>query len=261
MSYNVKKVVLFLKLVTSLIIVRNYGNIDELLNKYNGLISVNRLRKLEKISLKCDKASLDITFLLTCKRFSVVPKFINFNLPYTNRNDERAIRRRLLRSAINKLRYQKQKMAKELDRLKTDVRSIITGIDWYIIYCSVDNNVCKKRKKILPTQKKKLKNLAFNKVIPFTSNEVVKNSPSFEFSTEELELLKYGLSHYIPPKQLRKTKVFTTFDMIPVFWDELSSNQLENALKSDISYLAKNYYRNYCPSLSTLKKTQDIRET
>ena len=42
---------------------------------------------------------------------------------------------------------------------------------------------------------------------------------------------------------------------------ELPSNQFENALKSGISYVAKNYYSNYRPSLSTLKKTQQIRET
>ena len=50
-------------------------------------------------------------------------------------------------------------MEKELERLKTKVRSTVTGIDWYIIYRSIDNNVCKKRKKILPTQEKKLRNL------------------------------------------------------------------------------------------------------
>ena len=40
-------------------------------------------------------------------------------------------------------------MEKELERLKTDVRTLVTGMDWYIIYRSIDNNVCKKRKKIL----------------------------------------------------------------------------------------------------------------
>ena len=48
MFYNIKKVVLFLKLVTSLLLVRNYGNIIyDIVNKYNGLISVSTLRKLE----------------------------------------------------------------------------------------------------------------------------------------------------------------------------------------------------------------------
>ena len=95
-----------------------------------------------------------------------------------NCNDERAIRIKLLRSAVNKQRYEKQKLEKDLERLKTDVRSLVTGIDWYIICRSIDNNVCKKRKEILPTQEKKL---TFNQAIPFTSNKVVKNLSSFEF--------------------------------------------------------------------------------
>ena len=137
--------------------------------------------------------------------------------------------------------------------------SIVTDIDWYMIYCSIDKNVCKKRKKILPTKEKKLKNLTFNKVIPFTSNEVVKNLSSLEFSTKELELWKYALSHSIPPKQLRKTEVFTTFGMIHRFLKfELSSNQFENVLKTGILYLAKTYYSNYRPSLSTLKKHKTL---
>ena len=58
--------------------------------------------------------------------------------------------------------------------------SVVAGIDWYIMYRSIDNDVYKKRKKIFPTQGKKLKNLTFTKVIPYTSNELVKNLSSFD---------------------------------------------------------------------------------
>ena len=51
------------------------GNIIyDIVSKYNGLLTVSTLRKLEELSLKCDKASLDIKFLSTLKRFRVVPK-------------------------------------------------------------------------------------------------------------------------------------------------------------------------------------------
>ena len=102
--------------------------------------------------------------------------------------------------------------------------------------------------------------MIFNKVIPFTCNEVVKNLSSFEFSTEELELLKCGVSHSIPPKQLTKTEVSTTFDMIHRFLrSELSSNQFENALKTDISYLANTYYSNYRPTIKKQKVLEKLR--
>ena len=51
-----------------------------------------------------------------------------------------------------KRQYEKQKLEKQLEQLKTNVRSLVTGIEWYIIYLSIDTNVCKKRKTILPIQ-------------------------------------------------------------------------------------------------------------
>ena len=123
------------------------------------MFSVNTLQELEKISLKCDKASLDIKFLLTCKIFDIVPKLTDFNLPYIKHNDKRGIRRRLLWSAINKRQHEK---------LKTNVRSLVPVIHWHMLY-SIDNNLCKRMTKTLPTQEKHLKNVAFNIVIPFTS--------------------------------------------------------------------------------------------
>ena len=76
------------------------GNIIyDIVSKYNGLLTVSTLRKLEELSLKCDKALLDIKFLSAFKRFSVVPKFINFDLLYINHNDKRTIRKRSLPSA------------------------------------------------------------------------------------------------------------------------------------------------------------------
>ena len=40
----------------------------------------------------------------------------------------------------------------------------------------------------------------------------------------------------------------------------MSGNELENALKTDISYLANNYYSNYRPSLNTLKKRKILEK-
>ena len=52
-----------------------------------------------KFSIKIGKAELDMKFLSNCKIFNVIPKFLSFNLPYTNEADSKFIRERLLRSA------------------------------------------------------------------------------------------------------------------------------------------------------------------
>ena len=58
MFCDIKKVMLFLKLNTALLLVRNFGNIIyDIVNKCNGLLSISTLRKLEKLSLKCDEIS------------------------------------------------------------------------------------------------------------------------------------------------------------------------------------------------------------
>ena len=45
---------------------------------------------------------IDIKLLRNCKILNVIPKFLSFNLPYTNEVDSKFIRKRLLRSALNK---------------------------------------------------------------------------------------------------------------------------------------------------------------
>ena len=68
---------------------------------------------------------------------------------------------------------------------------------------------------------KEAKKITFDKVILVSNNKVVKKLLSFEFSNKELELLKYGLPHSIPPMQLKQTKIFTTLNifsnLIPKF--------------------------------------------
>ena len=79
-----------------------------------------KLRKLEKLSLKVNKANLDINFFLNCRTLSVIRKFLFSNLPYTNNSDAKAFRRRLLRSVLRKRNHGKLKLDKELNNLKVE---------------------------------------------------------------------------------------------------------------------------------------------
>ena len=53
------------------------GFIEVLKDRY-GLDSVRNYRKLERIDLKLKKASLDLEFLETCKKYETIPKFLYF---------------------------------------------------------------------------------------------------------------------------------------------------------------------------------------
>ena len=239
-----------------MIVIRNFGNIIyDITQHYDGQVSVKSLRKLEKLYIKLDKATLDINFLNNCKKFGVIPKFLYFNLPYTNNNDAKAIRRRLLRSALRKRNKEKRSIKNDLDNHVIEMRKLLTGFEWYTLYKSIQKNVEKKRTKIIETHEKKLVNLTHNKILPFQHEDIITNLSSYQLTEEELGLLKFGLSHAIPPLKLNRTDIFMTFDMINRFLrDELVENGNVNAMKADLSHLANSYYSSYKPTKNTLKK-------
>ena len=97
------------------------------------MLPISKFRELEKLSLKVNKANLDKNFLLNCRKLTVIPKFLFFNLPYTNKNDAKPFRKRLLRSALWKRNDEQLKLDKELNTLKSEIGNTINGIDWYLL--------------------------------------------------------------------------------------------------------------------------------
>ena len=96
---NLKLIVSYVHLITCLLLHRNFGN--DIVQKYE-IVEVFQLRKLERLSIKTRKAELGIKFSCNCKIFNVIPKFLSFNLPYTNEIDSKFICKRLMQSVLNK---------------------------------------------------------------------------------------------------------------------------------------------------------------
>ena len=129
---KLKLIASYVRLITCLLLHRNIGNIVyDIVQKYEN-VEVFQLRKLERLSIKTRKAELGIKFLRNCKIFNVIPKFLSFNLPYTNEVDSKFIRKRLLPSALNK----RQDELKELQKDHTKILQILTvklsSVDLYI---------------------------------------------------------------------------------------------------------------------------------
>ena len=79
-----KTVIVILKFFSCVIVLRNYGKIIyDILNDYGGVLPNSKLRKLEKLSIKVNKANVDKNFLLNCRNLGVIPKLLFVNLPYT----------------------------------------------------------------------------------------------------------------------------------------------------------------------------------
>ena len=212
---KLKLIASYVRLITCLLLHRNFGNIVyDIVQKYEN-VEVFQLRKLERLSIKTRKAELDIKFLRNCKIFNVIPKFLSFNLPYTNEVDSKFIRKRLLRSALNKLQDELKKLQKDHVKLLQTLTMKLSSVDLYILKKCIRHNVEKAVNNVLISpHEKKLKNQTKIIQIPFTSDKTIKNLSSYKLTEEELEILKYGLKHPIEPNYLLKTDVLTAFEQI-----------------------------------------------
>ena len=159
-----------------------------------------------------------MNFLRNCLSFmiNVFPKFNCFQLPNTSRHEVHAIRKRLLRSAIAKRRKVLSKLTIARDRLAMveHINGIVSNIDRYILHRTIKYNVENAVKRVIAIHVKKLRNLTQNMVLPFSPTETVTNLSSHNLTSEQLGILKYGLSHSICTPTISKTDVFSCFGLI-----------------------------------------------
>ena len=261
MSNKFKSVVLFLKILVTLVLSRGYGCvIHDIARKYKD-INVSDLRKLEKLHIRRNKSQLDINFLINYKTFGVFPKFIYVNIRNIDEYDTLCLKKKLRNNAIHKRIRERNDFDKKIRNIETTIRSKFNTADWVIIKKLLVRNIKKSKQSIITTHEKKLRNLTKNRSNPFTHEEVVKNISSKHLSLEELNILKFGLNHSLPPLKLRKTDVFVSFEMIHRFLrEDLKNNADKPVLKAQLSHLANSYIRNYQPSRSTLTKHRILKK-
>ena len=90
----------------------------------------------------------------------------------------------------------------------------MSSVDTFILDRAVEKNVERSTKTIIKTHQKKITNLTKNIALPFTHNETIHNLSTITLTTEELDVLKYGLKHPIHPLHVNKTDALTTFEFI-----------------------------------------------
>ena len=153
-THRLKNVVIFIQTILSFVLLRKIINIyNDIARKY-GKVTVKDFRKYEKLEYKKNK--LDINFLNNCKQLGVYSKFLIFKLRNVSNKDPLSIRKRLLRSAINKRNKELQHLSKELSLSINVLSTQLSTIDFYILTKSITSYNKKWLRKWLYTQQKKL---------------------------------------------------------------------------------------------------------
>ena len=172
----------------------------KIINIYNdfarkyGNIRVKDFRKHEKLEYKKNKLKLDIESLNNCKQLGVYPKFLIFKLPTVSNKDALSIRKKLIRSAINKCNKELQHLSQKLSLSENVLSTQLSTIDFYILIRFITSHYKKSLQKSLYTQQKKLSSLTRDCNLPiFTANKTITNVTKCELSQEESDVLKAGL--------------------------------------------------------------------
>ena len=207
------------------------------------------------------KADLDVSFLKSCQRFNVFPKFICFQLPNVSKYDVIPIRKRLLKSAISKRCKERRRLQIEKDRLENKIKHELTGIDYFIFHKALLKNVNREVHHIIQNHQKKRRMLTKNCILPFDSKETVTNISSHKLTFDENEALSFGLTHSIFPPYIKKTDIFACFESI---YQSMSSRLMDKnnvgKLKADLSHLAQTYVSSFRPSQKDIKTHKTLNQ-
>ena len=97
-------------------------------------------------------------------------------MPNVSNKDALSVRKRLLRSAINKRNKELQHLSKELSLSKNFLSTQLSTIDFYILTKSITSYNKKSLENSLYIQQKKLSSLTRDSNLPiFTANETITN--------------------------------------------------------------------------------------
>ena len=130
---HLKNVVIFIQTILSFVLSRKIINIyNDIAQKY-GNVTVKDFRKYEKLEYKKKKLKLDINFLNNCKQLGVYSRFLIFKLPNVSSKDVLSVRKRLLRSAINKRNKKLQHLSKELSLTENFSSTQLSTTDFNIL--------------------------------------------------------------------------------------------------------------------------------
>ena len=106
----------------------------------HGNVTVEYFQKYEKLKNKQNKLKLDIDFLNNANNLLCIQNSLSFKLPNISNNDALSIRKRLLRSAINKRNNELQHISKELSQSEIFLSKQLSTIDFCILNGSITSH-------------------------------------------------------------------------------------------------------------------------
>jgi len=219
----------------------------------------NTLKKLEK-------SKLDLDFLVKCKTYGVLPKFLRFKLYkrcLQNTNFYKSWQNKLLNKEISFKRSSVRRLEDELKILDSELRVRFSLIDGALVVRYCNREIVNFRDSTQATHRKKLSELGVNSEIrPCDPNLVVKNYSSIPLSPRIRILLAYGLDFCLPVFKIDFYKFFLFFEKLAFSLKHCGAIENSADLLNGIQSTAFKYFYNFKSSkvFSSVFTRDDISE-
>lgn len=172
-----------------------------IIRKY-GVHSLRVFRSFEQTSQKLCKAEKDLDFLICCKAYSVVPKFLRFKLykrSLCNTDFYRSWQTKLLDLEIKCKKRLIAKHQRALANCREALSSNVSRIDFHCLCVAASRRINNLSIKYSLIHEKKLFNLgACNGLKSCDPSKVIFNYSSKALSEREKYLLSFGLDFCLP---------------------------------------------------------------
>ena len=236
--------------------------ISKLRQQY-GQNTVNIFRRLEKTYLKINKIDLDISFMKECQRLKVIPTFCKLK-PATKQSlsvkELRALQEKVLSLELQHKYKARNQFRKVYFELLASLRSQVGFITYVSVRSFLRKSVLAEKKKVSVRHAKKISLLKRRQLVDvclLDNTKVVVNISSYNLTDTEMVLLSKGLNFSVPPQQLDKTDVMTSFEMLLRETSQVPSNcwqRLKSRLKNVCLSYVYSYDQRTCNNLSKQEK-------
>jgi hypothetical protein len=177
-----------------------------------GTETLRQCRVFEKAVLRYEKLLLDLKFLLTCKKESLVPVFAKPKLSIEeNPRLRKKIAQIIIKTEIKRKHGKKNEIKNEIERLSASLRGSLTWLLFHALRTKIRALIAVRRRKWKTTHERKLNALRTETSVASStarvtspSRGVVHNFSSYTLSDDEHRLLSFSLDHYIPGKDYGK---------------------------------------------------------
>lgn len=217
---------------------------DIVTNRY-GRDTLAAYRKLEKTHFKLHKVKLDIEFLITCKAYSIIPKFLSFKTykrHVMSTNMYKSFQFKLLNFELKDKHKIHKSLESEFTNLRDQLRNDLSWIDFKCIFNRLLLSNGSKLKSAKSTHDKKLKDLGIPLGCSVDRDKVVINLSGRSLTDSEREVLSLGLTFSLPKFKLDFVQHYFYFEkllsILKNIKNEPSSSGNFNSLLQSISSIA-----------------------